>query len=76
MNGQLALPDLAQGTAGAPTAVLQGPGDPDDAPQAIAHATGGLVCSRCGRGWPIRPGERCGYCGRRRSAHDGNGEQA
>lgn len=41
-------------------------------PPRIPGATSvGALCGRCRRGWPIRPGQRCGLCGRRRSRHDG-----
>ncbi len=39
----------------------------ENAPQARTGAAAGSMCSRCGQG-PVRPGQRCGWCGKRAAA--------
>jgi len=44
---------------------------PTDAPQARTGAAAGSMCSRCGQG-PVRPGQRCGWCGKRAATPKGS----
>lgn len=37
------------------------------APQARTVAGAGNMCRRCGQG-PVRPGQQCGWCGKRAAA--------
>ena len=40
---------------------------PTDAPQARTGAAAGHMCRKCGQG-PVRPGQQCGWCGKRAAA--------
>ena len=40
---------------------------PTNAPQARTVAGAGNMCRRCGQG-PVRPGQQCGWCGKRAAA--------
>lgn len=37
---------------------------PTNAPQARTDAGAKCLCPKCGQG-PVRPGQRCGWCGKR-----------
>ncbi len=39
----------------------------ENAPQARTVAGAGNMCRRCGQG-PVRPGQQCGWCGKRAAA--------
>ena len=45
---------------------------PTDAPQARTGAGAGNMCRRCGQG-PVRPGQQCGWCGKRNPATEVTG---
>jgi len=43
----------------------------ENAPQARTVAGAGNMCRRCGQG-PVRPGQRCGWCGKRAATPKGS----
>ncbi len=42
-----------------------------NAPQARTVAGAGHMCKRCGQG-PVRPGQQCGWCGKRAATPKGS----
>jgi hypothetical protein len=50
-------PRIAQNEAG-------GTVPPEAQPGGALRGSSGLLCAACGRG-PVRPGDRCGWCGKR-----------
>ena len=43
----------------------------ENAPQARTGAGAGNMCRRCGQG-PVRPGQQCGWCGKRAATPKGS----